>query len=139
MEERLARIGEVLAQVVVHRHAAAGHLGLHHLVTSGTQPPRVAPALVQAFIADVVAPSTAAQIWPLVTLLHEQIWALSAGHPRPGRLGLAVAGRQDQELRVGGQRDAVQRHLQQGAVFVGVAHQHGADQALAVGLTTIFL
>ena len=27
----LARIGEVLAEVVVHRHAALGHLRLHHL------------------------------------------------------------------------------------------------------------
>ncbi|MCY1505716.1 hypothetical protein D9M68_399380 [compost metagenome] len=57
-------------------------------VTSGTQPPQVAPAWVQAFIsAGVHTPwPTASQIWPLVTLLHEQICALSgsASTPRPG-------------------------------------------------------
>src|SRR5262245_64835666 len=57
-------------------------------VTSATQPPQVEPALVQDFIlAMVVLPSpTAAQIWPLVTLLHEQICAASgnASTPRPG-------------------------------------------------------
>jgi len=57
-------------------------------VTSGTQPPQVAPALQPAFSsAMVVAPlPTASQIWPLVTLLHEQICAESgsASGPRPG-------------------------------------------------------
>jgi hypothetical protein len=65
--------------------------------TSATQPPQVAPALVQAFIsATVQAPSpTAAQIRPLVTLLHEQIWAVSgsASTPRPGRALPSLAGR----------------------------------------------
>ena len=54
-------------------------------VTSGTQPPQVAPALVQALISPMlVQPSpTAAQIWPLDTLLHEQSWALSGSASGP--------------------------------------------------------
>jgi len=57
-------------------------------VTSGTQPPQVAPALVQAFISAMVqAPSpTAAWMRPLLTSLQEQICAVSgsASTPRPG-------------------------------------------------------
>ncbi|MNT41968.1 hypothetical protein D3C72_1783610 [compost metagenome] len=57
-------------------------------VTRGTQPPQVAPALVHAFISAMVqAPlPTASQMPALVTLLHEQICAVSgrASTPRPG-------------------------------------------------------
>ena len=66
-------------------------------VTSGTQPPQVAPALQQAFSAATVLapPATASAIWPLVTLLQEQICALSgrASTPRPGLAWPSLAGR----------------------------------------------
>jgi hypothetical protein len=66
-------------------------------VARGTQPPQVAPAWVQALSAPMVqAPSpTAAQICALVTLLHEQIWAVPgrASTPRPGLALPSLEGR----------------------------------------------
>jgi hypothetical protein len=55
------------------------------------------------------------------------------------RLGLAVGLRQDQEFRRLRQLDLVQHHLQQRAVFGGIAHHHRAQQVLADSETTIFL
>src|SRR5690606_14507627 len=66
-------------------------------VTNGTQPPQVDPALVQAFRSPIVHTPcpTAAQICPLLTLLQEQICALSgsASTPRPGLALPSLEGR----------------------------------------------
>ena len=67
-------------------------------------------------------------------MLHEQNQRAVGQRVRPqAGLCLAVAGGEDEEFGIGRRRDAVQHHLQQGAVFVGVADQHRAEQALAVG------
>ncbi|ENO77080.1 cellobiohydrolase A [Thauera sp. 27] len=134
--ELLARVGEVLAQVVVHRQAEAGHLGLHDL---GDQ--RHAAATGGAGLGaglDLADGGCAfADRRADLALAHvvagADLRAVGQGVGAETGFGLAVAGGQDQKLGVGRQRDAVQCHLQQGAVLVGVADQHCAEQVLAVG------
>ena len=127
----LARVREVLAEVVVHRQAPACHLGLHDLGDQGHAAAaggaRLGAGLGVGNGAGAVAHGFAEVA--LVTLLHEQICAVSgsASTPRPG-FAFAIAGREDQELGVFRQGDAVERHLQQRAVFGGIADQHRAQQ-----------
>jgi hypothetical protein len=62
----LARVREVFAQVVADGQPGLRHLGLHDLVTSGTQPPQAVPALVHFFSAPMsqAPPATASAIAP---------------------------------------------------------------------------
>jgi hypothetical protein len=112
-------------------------------VTSGTQPPQVAPALVQALSWPMVvqAPSpTAAQIRPLLTLLQEQICALSgrASAPRPGLALPSLEGR----IRNSGSSG---RAMPLSAICSSVPYSAASpistapSSCLPSGLTTIFL
>jgi hypothetical protein len=104
-------------------------------VTRGTQPPQVAPALVQAFSRPmVVTPSpTAAQICALADVVAgADLGAVGQGiHAQPGLALPSLDGR-IRNSGSSGRGDVVEGHLQQGAVLVGIAHQHGAQQVLAV-------
>ena len=131
----LARVREVLAKVVVHRQAPACHLGLHDLgdqgyaaaaggarlgagLEVGNGAGAVAHGFAEVALGDVVARADLRRVGQRI-------------HAQAG-LGLAVAGREDQELGVFRQGDAVERHLQQRAVFGRIADQHRAQQLLAV-------
>ncbi len=109
-------------------------------VTRGAQPPHEVAARVAFFRAPMVVQpfSTAEQMAPLLTLLQEQICA-SAGSAVEACGLCAGARRQNQVFRVLGQRQAVEHHLQPGAVVVGVADQHRAQQMAPSSVTTSFL
>src|SRR6478736_2084415 len=73
--------------------AAASSL-FNRSVTSGTHPPHPVPAFVHDFSSpSVVRPLSrmAWQICPLLTLLHEQIWALSGRLP-PAAVAVVIPG-----------------------------------------------
>ena len=134
--QRLAGVGEVLAQVVVHRHPAAGHLGLHHLGDQRYAAAAGGPGAGTGLdLGDGggAALDRGADLALAHVVARADLGAVGQGVHAQAGLGLAVARRQDQEFRRGGGGDAVLGHLQEGAVFVGVAHQHRAEQALAVG------
>ncbi|MNS61706.1 hypothetical protein D3C72_947390 [compost metagenome] len=131
----LARVGEMLAQVVVHGHAALGHFHLHDLrdqrhaaaaggaglgagLHLGGRAHALAHGLADLALGDAVA--------------RADLRAVGQRIDAQARLGLAVARRQDEELGFVGQRDAVERQLQQRAVLAGVADQHRAQELLAV-------
>ena len=98
----------MFAELVVHRQAPAGHLGLRDLGDQGTQPPQVAPAPCRPPMSDDAVAHGFAQRLPLVTLLHEQICAVSgsASTPRPGLAWPSLDGRSG--TRVFRQGDAVE-------------------------------
>src|SRR5687767_14218753 len=77
---------------------------LSNCVTSGVQPPQVVPALVLVLSAPtVVQPaSTAEQMPPLDTLLHEQICALSGSAATPCPAGCALPAAAAGNSRVSG-------------------------------------
>ena len=102
-------------------------------MTSGAQPPHEVAAFVADFSAPTVAqpPSMAAQIAPLVTLLHWQICAVS-GSSAWATDGATRAHRNDQLFRLLGQRDAVQHHLQPRAVIARITDEHATQDTLAV-------
>ncbi|MNQ37592.1 hypothetical protein D3C85_511420 [compost metagenome] len=129
----LAGVGEVFAQALVDRDAAAGQLVFHHLLeqaraaaaTRGGLGATLDAGQVRTAAVDGVADGA---------LVH-----VVAGTDRGGggqrvhaqqRRGLALG--QNQAGRVCRRRDAVLRVLQQGVVVAVVAHQHGAQHAFAV-------
>ena len=139
VEQLLARVREVLAEVVVDRHALARQLRLQHLRDERHAAAAGAAGLGLAL--ELRPPSCSprrrrAQIAPLLTLLHEQICAVSGSASGPPSAGAAAAGglRHEQLFRKLRQRHVVQHHLQPGAVVAGVAHHHAAEHALAVGI-----
>nr|GEU28124.1 hypothetical protein [Tanacetum cinerariifolium] len=134
MEQLLARVGEVFAHVVVDGHAEFFHFRLHHL-----RDQRHAAAARRAGVGaafDVADGGRAAghrradralghivaraDLRAVGQRVHAQC--------RPGR---AVRLRQDQEFGRCGQLYLVEHHLQQRAVFGGVAHHHAAQQVFA--------
>jgi hypothetical protein len=110
--------------------------------TSGTQPPQAVPARGAAFqrAMSQAPPATASRNGALADRVAgadlgrgRQRVDAEAGARRP-RL------RQDQEFGRAGSFEAVQHHLQQRAVFRGVADQHRAQQALAaIGHDDLFV
>ena len=125
----------MFTNVVVHRHAAPRHLELHHLRdewhTTATGGTGLVAGLHRADGADAFTHSGADG--PLGDVVaRADLCGVGQGVHAQARFGLAVAGREDQELGVFGQGDAVQRHLQQRAVFRSVANQHRAQQLFAV-------
>ena len=94
MEQLLARVGEVLAQVVVDRDAARCQLGLEDLRQQRRSRRRTCAALVEVLSAPMVVQpaSMAAQIAPLLTLLHEQICAVAASGSIGDHLRLCLCG-----------------------------------------------
>jgi hypothetical protein len=131
----LARIREVLAQVVVHAMPRLAISAFITWPTSGTQPPQVAPALVQALIsATVQAPAAHGRADLGLGHVVARADLRRVGqrvHAEAGPALPSLSG-QDQEFRVRRQRDAVERHLQQRAVLGRIADQHRAQQLLAV-------
>ncbi len=104
-------------------------------VTRGTQPPQVAPALVQALMSAMVQCAVAhgfAEVALGDVVARADLRRVGQRIHAQAGLGLAIAGREDQELGVFRQGDAVERHLQQRAVFSRIANQHRAQQLLAV-------
>ena len=135
VEQLLARIGEVFAQVVVDLDALLAQLGVQHLSEQRDAAAAAGAGLgfclqrrhgVAAFVdrlddvafADVEAGAD-------LRAFRQRIHA-------DGRFAARV-GRQDQAVRVFRQFDAVQRQLQQVAIIAGVAHQHRAEQGFVVG------
>jgi hypothetical protein len=141
----LARVGEVLADMVVDFHAALGQFGFHAPVSPAARNrrnwcrPWCRPSVGHG---GYRVGHCAAQICALADIVAgADLCALSgrASGASPGLTALPSLDGQNQEFRIGRQRDAVERHLQQRAVIVGIAHQHGAQQLLAVFADDDFL
>ena len=98
------------------------------------QPPQPAPALVAAFTSPAVVqpPSTAPQIWPFVTVSHEQTERVVA--ERVGADHRATAGGSDEAGRVVGARQVAGRHGREGGVGAGVADEDAAAHGAGVGI-----
>src|SRR5471032_2396265 len=130
----LARIGEVLADVVVDGHAELFHFRLHDLRDQRHAAAAPGASLGAAFQR---ADGGGAAGHGLAQRAFRDVVAradLRAGRQRvDAERGprLAVRLRQDQELRRFGQLDPVQHHLQQRTVFAGVADHHAAEQIFA--------
>src|SRR5882762_6618168 len=134
VEQLLARVVEVLAQMVLHVDAALSQLAVQNLFYE-----RAAAAaggagfgrLLQRAEARAACGDRIAQ-----PALAHVVAGADGGRRRqqvhPEALLRAFARRQDQVFGVLGQRQGVQRHLQETAVFVGVADQDRAEQVLAV-------
>ena len=96
-----ARVREVFAQVVVHRHAGAGISCLHHLGDQGTQPPQVAPGLAAGLHPRRWWKRHPHRRWSALGDVAGADLALSGRVHAPGRPFCPLDGRIE-ELRVGG-------------------------------------
>ena len=135
MVQLLARVSEVLAQVVVHFDALFRQLGVQHLsdqrntaAAAGTgfgfrfqRRNGVAPFVDrgdQHAFGDVEA---GANLRAVRQFIHAD-----------GRLAAGGMRREDQRVRVFRQLDGVEHQLEQVAEVAGVAHQHRAEQGFVV-------
>src|SRR5882762_6566597 len=120
VEQLLARVVEVLTQMVLHVDATLSQLAVQNLFYE-----RAAAAAGGAGFGRLLQPA-----------LAHVVAGADGGRRRqqvhPEALLRAFARRQDQVFGVLGQRQGVLRHLQETAVFVGVADQDRAEQVLAV-------
>ena len=142
VEQALARVREVLAEVVVHREAACLELGIEYLLHQG-RAAAAGGARLGAFLqradggiarVDCRAERTLADVVAGANdrTRRQQIDAQAF-------LRTTFAGRQDEVFRVLRQRDGVERELQEIAVVLGIAHQHRAEQCLAAGTDDVLL
>ena len=131
----LARMREMLTKMVVDGHAPARHFHFHDLGDQRHTTAAGSARLVAGFHAchrgDAVAHGRTNRTFGHVVARADLRCVWQNIHTQAG-LGLSVTRGQDQELGVCRQRDAVQYHLQQRAIFAGVANQHGAQQFFAI-------
>src|SRR5471032_2896756 len=139
----LARIGEVFADVVVDGHAELFHFRLHDLGDQWHAAAACGAGLGAAFqradgrraAGDGLAQSAFRDVVAGADLRGGRQRVNTQRGPR-----LAIGLRQYQELRCFRQLDPVQHHLQQRAVFAGVADHHAAKQIFsAVGDDDFFV
>ena len=144
MKQLLARIPEVLAQMVCHLDAALLELAIEDLLH---QRSAAAAASCRAFVSFFSAPSlvrspaaTASQIRPLLTLLQRHISAVAGSISTPSPfLRPTFARRAGSNPPGAPDRATVQRHLQEGAVIRGVADQMAPSRCLRSPVITSFL
>ena len=135
VEQLLARVGEVLTQIVVHFDTLFRQLGVEHLRHQRNTAAAAGSGFgfrfqrrhgVAAFIdsgdqvafADVEAGTNLRAVRQFI---HAD-----------GRLAAAGVGRKDQRIRVFRQLDGIQHQLQQVAVIAGVADQYRAKQGFVI-------
>ncbi len=131
----LAGVGEVLAQALVHGHAAGDQLVLEDLLE---QCPATAAARAGLGPGLEFGQLGATIVNRRANGALGDVMARADGRGVGQRIGAqggcAIGQRQDQARRIGRQLDRILHVLQQGVVVAVVAHQHRADDLAAVGI-----